>query len=848
MAATLTYTQANRPLAVTTPLGPDVLLLEKLRGTEGISSLFHFTLDLLAESGRDIAFDKVLGAALSVRITDASGKPRMIHGICSRFREGPPVPGPKGPATFVRYQAEMVPQFWLWTRNVQSRIFQNMTVVDILKTVLKGLDFSTSRLHGDFPTRTYCTQYRESDFAFACRLMEEEGIAFHFEHTEKSHTLVLTNDNIGFLPLPDEHRTLELRAGEAAPKSGCYLHGWEKAQEICAAKFTFRDHSFELPHSDLEERLPLRDAVAVGSTKHPFKLASNENLEVYEYPAGHATYFDEVDASGAAHPEELDKVRQDATRRIRLRMEQEASQSMRIEAAGNAAHCQPGFKLDVTRHSQAVGTFLVTQVSHEASLTGSYFGTGNGDGEFVHESRFECLPDELKYRPFPRTPRPRIHGTQTAVVVGLEPGGIYTDKYGRVKVQFHWDREGKKNINSSCWIRVLQPWAGQGWGSINLPRAGQEVVVDFLEGDPDRPIILGSVYNAEQMPPYSLPDDASVSGIRSRSLTSKNPEHFNEIRLDDRLGSEKFVIQAQKDLSGTVENDYTLTVSNDSTISIGNNQSITVDGKQTETIDGNNTLDVGKGPLTMNFTIDWNNIEINKLTKSVVTGVISDRVSGSEARVALVGYLSVVSGLSTDIVVGKRIDLTVGPSTDTVMFSRTERTLGSRTETTKGNHTTTVSGNHTTTVSGNHKTTVIKNTEWTSSRVSIEGTRGLTIEGGKGVGGQAGQNAYITFKKGYAGKFADIEAKGYYIRLQSFDTTSQDEVLFYLRDGTTACIQAGTDTTANKIEVMENRLSIVADANNYIQLTPQGITIKATQLEFDIDTRVKHQRTQTQIV
>lgn len=611
MAMQALYTQVDRPLAVTTALGADTLLLERFRGSEGISTLFHFTLDLLAEAGTDIPFERILGAPLSVRITDASGKPRFFHGICSRFREGPPVPGPKGPGTFTRYQAEMVPQFWLSTRKVQSRIFQHMTVVDILKTVLKGLDFTIARLHGDFQARNYCTQYRESDFAFACRLMEEEGIAFHFEHEEKKHTLVLTNDNAGFPQLPEDRRTLELRLGELAPKAGSFIHAWEKAQEICAGKFTLRDHCFELPHSDLEERLLLRDTIAVGTVKHALKCATNEELEVYDYPAGHATYFDEIDASGAAHPDELDKVRQDAARRVKLRMEQEASQSMRIEAASNSAHGQPGFKLNVVRRHESVGTYLLTQVAHEARLSGSYLG--NGEGDFKYENRFECLPDDLKYRPPLRTPRPRIQGTQTAVVVGLEPGGIYTDKYGRVKVQFHWDRDGKKDISSSCWIRVLQPWAGQGWGSVNLPRAGQEVVVDFLEGDPDRPLILGSVYNAEQMPPYSLPEQAQVSGIKSRSLLSKNPEHFNEIRLDDTAGSEKFVIQAQKDLAGTVENDYTLNVSNDSTITIG--------GNQTETVDGNQTTTIGNTPATMNFLITWNNIEINKLTKSVVSSV-----------------------------------------------------------------------------------------------------------------------------------------------------------------------------------------------------------------------------------
>lgn len=667
------YSQANRPLAVTTPLGPDVLLLEKFRGTEGMSSLFQFTLDLLLERGKEIRFEDVLGKPLSVRVTDATGTPRHFHGICSRFRQGGSVAGADGAAGFTRYQAVMVPQFWFWTRRVQSRIFQHKTVVDILKIVLDGLDVAM-HLGGEFPVRTYCTQYRESDFAFASRLMEEEGISYHFVHDVKSHQLVLTNDNAVFPYLPDAARTLDWRPDGPGSRTWVSIHSWEKAQEVCAQRFTLRDHSFELPQSDLEERLPLLESVEVGPVTHQLRLPEQANLEVYDFPGGYGATFDEINRDGASDPGEMNKVRPDAARRTKLRMEQEAAQSVRVEGESNAAHLEPGFKVAVTQLGQPIGSYLLTRVTHEADVLGSY--RAGGEAEFMYGNHFECVPENLRYRPASVTPRPRVHGTQTAIVVGPEEGGLHTDKYGRVKVQFHWDREGKKDIDSSCWIRVLQPWAGQGWGSVNLPRAGQEVVVDFLEGSPDRPIILGSVYNAEQMPPYALPEQATVSGIKSRSHLSKNPEHFNELRMDDRPGSESFVIAAQKDLIQTAENDYSRTVEHNSTVQVNNNA----------------TTSIGDDPLTINMLSTWNNIEIDKLSKSVVVGVNHNETNGTKievsgARVEGVGTArtQLVGVVAVDWTGVKRVEV-VGTPLEPKAAIKSETVYGDKTVTVKSKH------------------------------------------------------------------------------------------------------------------------------------------------------------------
>lgn len=561
---TATYTQKDRPLVVKFQrLGDDALLLERFSGTEGISTLFSFTLDLLAPANTAIDFRLVLGDYVSVNITDASRTQRWFHGICSRFRQGATVNGTLGP--LVCYHAEMVPLVWLLTRKVQSRIFQNQSVVEILQAVFKGFFVSFEALapFASFAKRTYCVQYNESDFAFASRLMEEEGIAYHFFHQQRTHQLMLTNQNFHF-------RKKDGTLAKHVPSSGgAFIDGWEKEQRVCADAFDLRDYSFGLSTKILEKTKKLTPSINVepGVTH---TLTRNVNLEtgeggasaleVYDYPGGFGATFDGVDASGQKKPAELEKVYDYAQRLVDLRMQQEASQSVRIDGNSNSALCEPGFTIAVTENGADHGTYLLTRIAHQADLGGSYHSGKPAASSFVYKNQFTCVPDALTYRPERSTPRPRILGTQTAVVVGPTVGGISTDMHGRVKVRFHWDREAARDRidptvdNTSCWIRVLQPRAGQGWGSIELPRVGQEVVVDFLDGDPDRPIILGSVYNDEQTPPYPLPAEVSVSGIKSRSLASKKPEEFNEVRLDDKPGAELVVIQAQKDFSSTVKN------------------------------------------------------------------------------------------------------------------------------------------------------------------------------------------------------------------------------------------------------------------------------------------------------
>ncbi len=354
--------------------------------------------------------------------------------------------------------------------------------------------------------------------------------------------------------------------------------------------------------------------MAAGKSSHKLKLSANSKLELYDYPGAYAQRFDGIQPGGGDRPSDLQKIFQDNARTAQLRMEEQAAASVLVHAASNCRQVVSGHKFTLERHFDGDGSWVVYQVEHAASDAADL---RSGGGGFTYQNHFTCFPAALPFRPPRVTPIPTVRGTQTAVVVGPPGEEIFTDKYSRIKVQFHWDREGKNNSDSSCWVRVATPWAGKQWGAIHIPRIGQEVVVDFLEGDMDQPIVIGSVYNAECMPPYALPANKTQSGIKSRSSLGGNAANFNEIRFEDKKGHEQLFIHAEKnqdievennethwvghDRAKTIDHDETVhvkhdrieTVDNDETITIGRNQSLTVAVNRTETVGANETITVG---------------------------------------------------------------------------------------------------------------------------------------------------------------------------------------------------------------------------------------------------------------
>ncbi len=542
------YTQETRLIKLETALGTDTLMVSRFNGVEAVSQLFRFDLDLVATDG---AIDPaaVLRKPALIRVKLANEEERVIHGRMSRFT----MVGRK--EDLYLYQAQVVPWTWFLTLRRNSRMYQNLSIIDIATKLFKEHDFSDFEFRcGTRPQREYVIQYNESDFDFVSRWLEAEGIFYYFEHTESKHTLVLADSNGTLKPCP-EYDTAQISAKPLINEDSVLTAGRE--QSIQVGKITLKDWDYLQPSLTLEST-----------------LEGDGNEEIFEYPAN-------FDNPG------------DGDRYARYRLEAEEARREQVNGTGNCRWMVSGHKFTLRGHFNDAfnGEYIITSVTHSCQAGG--FRAGE-QGTLDYYNTFTCIPASVPYRPLRKTKRPVVRGLQTAIVVGPKGEEIWTDKYGRVKVQFHWDREGKKDENSSCWIRVAMIWAGKNWGAVHIPRIGHEVIVDFLEGDPDRPIITGRVYNAEQMPPYELPANMTQSGIKSRSTKGGSGENFNEIRFEDLKGQELLSIHAEKNQSIVVENDETISVGHDQSVSVGNNRTESVGKDETISIGGGRTESVGK--------------------------------------------------------------------------------------------------------------------------------------------------------------------------------------------------------------------------------------------------------------
>lgn len=580
-------THNMRLLDFQTPLGKDVLLIRSITGREGLSQLYSYEVEAFAPLATEVAFDKLIGQAVQVSVALKGGEKRYFHGLVKSVVRG------ARSASAIAYRLEIVPALWLLTQRTQCRVFQQVPVPDLLRKVLAGLDIDLE-LTGTYEPRDYCVQYRETDFAFVSRLMEEEGIYYFFRHREDGHTLVIADSPQSHEPLPCDpvlHYDEE-RGGVESQDEIVYV--WEKQQVLRSGKVTLWDHSFELPHKPLDAQEMVDEDLQIGSVTHKLKLGGNDQLELFDFPGGYAQRFDGVSPSGGDRAADLQKIYADNERTARIRMRQETAGAIQITGHTDSLHLIPGYRFDLQRHYSDDDSYVITGCHLTIPQRGAYAADDNSEFSPPPEIVFHCLPYKLPYAPARLTPKPVIYGTQTAVVVGPAGEEIFTDAYGRVKVQFFWDREGRFDGNSSCWVRVASAWAGKQWGMIHIPRIGQEVVVAFEEGDPDQPIIVGSVYNADQMPPHSLPENKTQSGIKSRSTPNAGSQNLNEIRFEDKIGCEHIFVHAEKDLHvrskasyfGDVGGDYNLTVHGKTNQEHFGQRSITVHANEAHWIQG----------------------------------------------------------------------------------------------------------------------------------------------------------------------------------------------------------------------------------------------------------------------
>ncbi len=566
-------------------------VVSELHTQEAISRLFryHVTVSITSSESAPAqsqeCFQKFLGRnlAVSLALTDTIGaERRFFSGICNRVLERGIQPLPASGQTIFTYVLDIVPEVWLATQTVRYRIFQQVSVEDILAEVLDPYAERID-LRREHQMREYCVQYGESDFDFVSRLMEEEGIYYTFLHTSASNRMMISDSKyFDFIPAePQLTYHLVPEAGQSRVDS------WKKRHQLAAAKYTLRDHAFERyaqPVLTWSEDLP--ESIVAGKVTHALHLNlastvvnSNLDLENSAYPGGFAKWFSGISPGGSELPDRLNGLKAAHTTMVHNRQQQAAAELLTIDAHGDCRNFAPGFKFMLDGHEHADGDYLITAVHQRARQSGNWSGGGAVvSGHPSYENFFTCIPAAVSYTPQRLTRTPVVAGCQTATVVGQTGQEIFTDAYGRVKVRFHWDTGSAGENGSSCWIRVGGSWSGGYWGSVHIPRVGQEVIVAFLEGDPDQPIIVGTVYNARNMPATPLPDTETQSGIRSRSTPAGAVDSFNEIRFEDHTGQEQFITRAQKDRLEVVKNDSHFTIGRDHMTIVGADQSLIVKG------------------------------------------------------------------------------------------------------------------------------------------------------------------------------------------------------------------------------------------------------------------------------
>jgi type VI secretion system secreted protein VgrG len=499
---------------------PDEMRVVQFSGTEAMSSPFEFHLKLSCEN-QSLDFSDVVGKTALLTLVGESA-PRFVHGIVCRFEQVNEL------HRHAIYHASLVPQTWRLRHRHDCRIFQDETTPDILKKVFEKAGISSDHfkfsLSNTYEPRNYCVQYRESDWAFVSRLMEEDGIFYYFEHHADKHVLVMGDSVSANQPIPGGE-LLPFRRPAGVVTEEEHVQRFRFAEEIQPGTVSLRDFNFKKPDLSLH---------ADG------KAPVDADLEVYDYPGEYQ------------HPGEGSSAK--GKRLAKLRLEEWQASRKVGQGESDCERFCPGSLFTLSEHSRADynARYLLTSVGHYGHQSQVLDEESDG-GDFNYSNNFTCIAEQTPFRPPRTTQRPQIRGVQTAVVVGPSGEEIYTDEYGRVKVQFHWDRQGQRNERSSCWIRVSQLWAGESWGAMFIPRIGQEVIVDFIEGDPDRPIITGRVYNGANPVPYPLPDEKTKSTIKSN--TSLNGNGYNELRFEDKRDQEQIFIHAQRNMDKHVKND-----------------------------------------------------------------------------------------------------------------------------------------------------------------------------------------------------------------------------------------------------------------------------------------------------
>lgn len=547
------YRQDTRVGELKTPLGKDTLVLVRFDGVEGVSEPFEYRIEALS-SRENIDFDGAIGKHCTLVMNTIDNRKRYFDGILTEvqwmgIRDG----------GFL-YRLVLRPWLWVLSQRRNSLIFHNKTAPEIISLIFgkhAGLaNFDQAGLSKPYPQLEYTVQYRESDMAFVCRLMEHHGISYMFEHTDGAHKLILFDTVSGRDPIPGGQRPYYPLTGQYRRDEEHFYH-WIPERRLTTGKTTLNDYEFKTPSAQL-----LVERTGDAAYEHG-------KLESYDYPGKYVK-------------------QQQGSTYVQSRLDMERASDGRFLASGDCIGCAPGMLVELAKHptKELNKTYFALRCTH-SFLAEAYSSGAIADSSETYQGNYEFLRADRSYAPPVVTEKPFVHGPQTAKVVGPKGEEIHCDEFGRILVRFHWDREN----DNSMWCRVAQVWAGRNWGGVFIPRIGMEVVVEFLEGDPDQPLVVGCVYNGDNKPPFDLPGNKNINGWKSNSTIGG--DGYNELVFDDTKTKEVIRAHAQRDLDTTVENDERRTIHHDRKTTIDNDETHKVGKDRKTNIGKNDKLDVG---------------------------------------------------------------------------------------------------------------------------------------------------------------------------------------------------------------------------------------------------------------
>lgn len=578
-------------LKITTPLGEGAFVIAGIAGHAALSQCFSYSLRLQAGS-KALDANQLLDKAVTVTISEEGANQTFVNGVvCTVLQKPGNVVGSGGGAGLEAWDYELTIVPWLWFLNQTSdcRIFQNMTGTDIVQKIFNEFGYSDFTVNAT-PTTTYeyTVMYNESYLAFVQRILARDGLCYYFTHESDKHVMQIS-DNLASGP---SLGTVKF-AGQTATEVG--VHTLQRGDSTAVGRFVGNDYNYTMASTSLQ-----------GQADTVLKASKAKTREFYRFPAEYPKK-DNVD------------------KQVRWQNEAAEVRAQLFSGGGNAPQMfAPGFLVTIEGDPFTKSDYIIA-----AASIGVTDHAGISGGQASIDVSFTLFEKSTAWRP-ELLSKPLVPGLQSAIVVGKSGEELWTDKHGRVKVQFNWDTRGKKDENSSCWLRVIQPWAGNGWGFQFLPRIGQEAAVTFLEGDIDRPVVIGSFYNSDQPTLFSLPSEQNKSGIRSRSTKGGGASNYSEFSIDDTKGSEVVLLHAEKDYTIEVEHDETRTIGNDRTVTVKKNETITVDGDQKETVKGNRTFEV-KG--NHSETVDGNQtVTVKGNQDQTVKGNQTHTVKGNQSE------------------------------------------------------------------------------------------------------------------------------------------------------------------------------------------------------------------------